>query len=63
MSDIKSSLSNEDIYAVPVKRRNEPSTEKLSEVSTPEKGETEDLPPGWEKHDGEEIIYLIIIII
>lgn len=49
---------NNDLYAVPVKRRPQKSPEDRADSgSTPDKERSDDdyLPPGWEKHEGEFI--------
>lgn len=46
---------NNDLYAVPVKRRPQKSPEdRVDSASTPDKerSDDDDLPPGWEKHEG-----------
>lgn len=51
---------NNDLYAVPVKRRPQKSPEDRADSgSTPDKERSDDdyLPPGWEKHEGEFILH------
>lgn len=44
---------NNDLYAVPVKRKSQKSPEDV-DCTSPDKERTDenDLPPGWEKHEG-----------
>lgn len=44
---------NNDLYAIPVKRRTQKSPDEI-EVASPDKERSDetDLPPGWEKHEG-----------
>ncbi|KAF5269780.1 hypothetical protein FQA39_LY08561 [Lamprigera yunnana] len=46
---------NNDLYAIPVKRRNPKSPEEI-ESSSPDKERSDetDLPPGWEKHEDND---------
>lgn len=44
---------NNDLYAIPVKRRPQKSPEELDSASPEkERSDDSDLPPGWEKHEG-----------
>lgn len=44
---------NNDLYAVPVKRRSQKSPEEIDSSSPDkERSDDSDLPPGWEKHEG-----------
>lgn len=43
---------NNDLYAVPVKRRQQKSSEDI-DSSGKERSDETNLPPGWEKHEGK----------
>lgn len=44
---------NNDLYAIPVKRRTQKSPEdQVDSTSDKERSDDDDLPPGWEKHEG-----------
>lgn len=44
---------NNDLYAIPVKRRPQKSPEEIDSASPDkERSDDSDLPPGWEKHEG-----------
>jgi hypothetical protein len=46
---------NNDLYAVPVKKKNQKCPEEI-EIYSPDKESADDtdLPPGWEKHEGKK---------
>lgn len=44
---------NNDLYAIPVKRRSPKSSDDIDSISPDkERCDDNDLPPGWEKHEG-----------
>lgn len=44
---------NNDLYAIPVKRRTQKSPDDQTDsTSDKERSDDDDLPPGWEKHEG-----------
>lgn len=44
---------NNDLYAIPVKRRPQKSPDEIDSASPDkERSDDSDLPPGWEKHEG-----------
>ena len=44
---------NNDLYAIPVKRRQQKSLDDIETISPDkERSDESDLPPGWEKHEG-----------
>lgn len=46
---------NNDLYAIPVKRRSPKSSDEIDAISPDkERCDDNDLPPGWEKHEGNK---------
>lgn len=53
---------NNDLYAVPVKRRSPKNTDEIDGISPDkERCDDNDLPPGWEKHEGKTKNFFFII--
>lgn len=49
---------NNDLYAIPVKRRSPKNTDEIDSISPDkERYDYNDLPPGWEKHEGKDSFY------
>lgn len=44
---------NNDLYAIPVKRKTQKSEEIENTTPDKERSDDNDLPPGWEKHEGK----------
>lgn len=48
---------NNDLYAIPVKRRSQKSPDEVDSPSPEkERSDESDLPPGWEKHEGKQFL-------
>lgn len=59
---------NNDLYALPVKRRQQQQQQKsLDDIDTispdKERSDESDLPPGWEKHEGTFIFRLAVLLL
>lgn len=54
---------NNDLYAIPVKRRTQKSPDEI-EVASPDKERSDetDLPPGWEKHEGSAMQNVLLCL-